>query len=86
VFAIFDSPLYYEISADDHPPDPMNSMSFIWNNYMREKREANVNECQRHFVLTPAYKGNETDVLYGVEMAWRADATPHTLLTQGFTF
>jgi hypothetical protein len=33
-----------------------------------------------------AYKGTETDVLYGVEMAWRADATAHALLTRGFTF
>ena len=33
-----------------------------------------------------AYKGTETDVLYGVEMAWRADATARALLTQGFTF
>jgi hypothetical protein len=33
-----------------------------------------------------AYKGTETDVLYGVEMAWRADATGHALLTRGFTF
>ena len=36
-----------------------------------------------------AYKGTGTDVLtvlYGVEMAWRADATAHSLLTQGFTF
>ena len=24
-----------------------------------------------------AFKGTETDVLYGVEMAWRADATAH---------
>ena len=30
-----------------------------------------------------AYKGTETDVLYGVEMAWRADATAHALLTRG---
>jgi nitric oxide synthase oxygenase domain/subunit len=27
-----------------------------------------------------AYKGTETDVLYGVEMAWRADATAHARL------
>jgi hypothetical protein len=33
-----------------------------------------------------AYKGTETDVLYGVEMALRADATAHVLLTGGFTF
>jgi hypothetical protein len=33
-----------------------------------------------------AYKGTETDVLYGVEMAWRADATAHALRTRGFTF
>ena len=33
-----------------------------------------------------AYKGIETDVLYGVEMAWRADATAHALLPRGFTF
>jgi hypothetical protein len=33
-----------------------------------------------------AYKGTETDVLYGVEMALRADATAHALLTRGFTF
>jgi hypothetical protein len=33
-----------------------------------------------------AYEGTETDVLYGVEMAWRADATAHALLTRGFTF
>ena len=33
-----------------------------------------------------AYKGTETDVLYGVEMAWRAVATAHALLTRGFTF
>jgi hypothetical protein len=33
-----------------------------------------------------AYKGTETDVLYGVEMAWKADATAHALLTRGFTF
>jgi hypothetical protein len=30
-----------------------------------------------------AYKGTETDVLYGVEMAWRDDATAHALLTRG---
>jgi hypothetical protein len=33
-----------------------------------------------------AYKGTDTDVLYGVEMARRADATAHALLTRGFTF
>jgi hypothetical protein len=36
-----------------------------------------------------AYKETGTDVLtvlYGVEMAWRADATAHLLLMQGFTF
>ena len=33
-----------------------------------------------------AYKGTETDVLYGVEMTRRADATAHALLTRGFTF
>jgi hypothetical protein len=27
-----------------------------------------------------AYKGTETDVLYGVEMAWRADAAAHASL------
>jgi nitric oxide synthase oxygenase domain/subunit len=33
-----------------------------------------------------AYKDTETDVLYGADMAWRADATAHALLTRGFTF
>jgi hypothetical protein len=45
----------------------VNSLSFIWNDNTQEKREANV----------IAYKGTETDVLYGVEIAWRADATAH---------
>jgi hypothetical protein len=43
----------------------------------------------RRFVIdraVMAYKGTETDVLYGVEMAWRADATAQALLTRGFTF
>ena len=31
-----------------------------------------------------AYKGTETDVLYGVEMAWRADATAHARLMLSF--
>jgi hypothetical protein len=68
---------------------------------MREKREANANATWRALIrdrprgvlygvaidrAVMAYKGTETDVLYGVEMAWRADATAHALLTRGFTF
>jgi hypothetical protein len=33
-----------------------------------------------------AYKGTETDVQYGVEMAWMADSNARALLTRGFTF
>jgi hypothetical protein len=40
-------------------------MSFIWNDNMREKREANANGDGDRAVM--AYKGTETDVLYGVE-------------------
>jgi hypothetical protein len=43
VSAIHDSPPYFEISEDDHPPNTVNSMSFIWNDNMRDKREANAN-------------------------------------------
>ena len=31
-------------------------------------------------IAVMASKGTETDVLYGVEMAWRADATAHARL------
>jgi hypothetical protein len=65
---------------DDHPYTmrprylmnfrPVNSMSFIWNDNMREKREANANATWRALIrdrrAVMAYKETETDVLYGV--------------------
>jgi hypothetical protein len=40
---------YFEISEDDHPWT-VNSMSFIWNDNMREKREANANATWRALI------------------------------------
>jgi hypothetical protein len=33
-----------------HVPNPVNSMSFIWNDNMREKREANANATWRALI------------------------------------
>ena len=56
---------------------PVNSISFIWNDNMREKCEANANVTWRAWFVIDravmAYKGTETDVLYGVAIGPRGD-------------
>jgi hypothetical protein len=56
-------------------------------NIMPTPLHANASVLIRYRVKAMAYKRTETDVLYGVEMVWMADATAHGLLTpRGFTF